>query len=271
MKCFLNGDKFCRNKYYLYTFEKKKYYKCKVCGLVFQEKYPTKKELESFYNKSYFKKNYTKSSKLFHLRKKQYFLDKKILLKHFEDKKSKRLLDFGCGNGEFISLFKSKKFGYEFNKKAILNKNVNRIHIKTLSKHKYDAIIMRGVIEHIPNFQSITKKLLKCLKKNGIFFITATPNTSSLSFFLSGKSFNQNHFGHINHFNHLNLSAFFLKNNLFNIDTCFQYYDTPYANYRKNFFALKKQFNNFVKGKNIKSYSPPSVGNMMTLVFKKII
>lgn len=271
MKCFLNGDKFCSNKIYLYTFEKKKYYKCKICDLVYQEKYPTSKELEKFYNKNYFKENYTKNTKLFHLRKKQYLLDKNILLKHFDDKARKKVLDFGCGNGEFISLFKSQKFGYEFNEKATLNKRVKRITLKEISKHKFDLIVMRGVIEHIPNFQSVVKKIIKNLKKGGLFFITATPNTSSLSFFLSGVSFNQNHFGHINHFNHINLSVFFLRNNLFNIETCFQYHDTPYANYKKNFKDLKNQYKKFLLDRNIKSKSPPSVGNMMTLVFQKMI
>ena len=48
-------------------------------------------------------------------------------------------------------------------------------------------IIMRGVIEHLPDFDQIVKKLSKCLVKNGLFYITATPNIYNLTFFFSLK------------------------------------------------------------------------------------
>ena len=38
----------------------------------------------------------------------KYNLDKKIILKYFKDNKTKKILDYGCGNGEFLNLFKSK-------------------------------------------------------------------------------------------------------------------------------------------------------------------
>ena len=43
---------------------------------------------------------------------------------------------------------------------------------------------MRGVIEHIPNFEEVIKKLSKCIKKSGLFYITATPNSNNLTFFV---------------------------------------------------------------------------------------
>ena len=42
---------------------------------------------------------------------------------------------------------------------------------------------MRGVIEHIPNFSDIIKKLSQCVKKDGLFYITATPNSNNLTFY----------------------------------------------------------------------------------------
>ena len=93
---------------------------------------------------------------------------------------------------------------------------------------------MRGVIEHIPNFEEvIKKKLSKCIKKSGLFYITATPNSNNLTFFLSNKDFNQNHPGHLFHFNNVNLSLLFLKNNFLNTVMKFEYLDTPYANLKK--------------------------------------
>ena len=79
------------------------------------------------------------------------------------------MLDFGCGNGEFLSLFKSKKFGYEYNLDAKVNQKITRISKKEVFTKKFDMIIMRGVIEHLPDFDQIVKKLSKCLVKNGLF------------------------------------------------------------------------------------------------------
>ena len=179
------------------------------------------------------------------------------------------ILDYGCGNGTFLKLFKAKKIGFEFNKEAKVDNSIKILSLKKVFNEKYDLIIMRGVIEHIPNFEEIIKKLSKCVNKNGLFYITATPNSNNLTFFLSNKDFNQNHPGHLFHFNNVNLSLLFLKNNFLNIDMRYEYLDTPYANLDKDFKYLKRQLKTY-KNKKIKKFSPPSVGNMMAAVFKKM-
>ena len=185
--------------------------------------------------------------------------------------KQTKLLDYGCGNGNFLAKFKAKKFGFEFNKSAKLNKTIKKLSLVSIKKEKYDLIIMRGVIEHIPNFDEVVKGLCKRLKKGGFFYITATPNTNNLTFLLSPKDFNQNDVRHIYHFNNVNLSMFFLQNNLFNIETVYQYANTPYAKYLNDFKFSKTQLRNFVSVNDIKSKSPPGVGNMITSIFKKMI
>ena len=255
MKCKIcfNIDK--KNIFYFYTHKNIRYYRCNNCFFIFQHPMPSNKELKKLYNKEYFNKNYFKNTAEFHLRKIQYKLDKKIILKHFKDQKSKKILDYGCGNGTFLKLFKSKKFGYEFNNDAILDKSITRVLKKQVFKNKYDLIIMRGVIEHIPNFDEVIKKLSKCVKKNGLFYITATPNTNNLTFFLSSKDFNQNHPGHLFHFNNVNLSLLFLKNKFLNMVMKYEYLDTPYANLKKDFKYLKKQLKTHKNKKKIKIFS----------------
>ncbi len=258
-----------KNISFIYSHQNLRYYKCQNCYFVFQHPLPSKKELKKIYNTEYFNQNYFENSKDFKLRKQQYNIDKKIILKHYQDKKNKSILDYGCGNGTFLKLFKSKKFGYEFNNDAILDKSITRVLKKQVFKNKYDLIIMRGVIEHIPNFEIIVKNLSMCLKKGGLFYITATPNTNNLTFFLSERNFNQNHPAHLFHFNNVNLSLFFLKLNFLNILMRYEYYDTPYASISKDFIHLRNQLKHF-KNKKYKSKSPPSVGNMMTAIFKKM-
>ena len=268
--------KICKSKKikFLYKYENQNYHKCDSCDLVFQNPLPNISFLKKYYNKEYFDNNYSKKSKqskkLVNSRNIQYGLDKKILMRHFKDDKNKNILDYGCGNGNFLAKFKSKKYGYEFNDEAKLNKSIQKTDLKKIKK-KFDLIIMRGVIEHIINFDEIVVQLVKKLKKGGFFYITATPNINNLSFFLSNKSFNQNRdLGHIYHFNNVNLSMFFLKNNLFNIETIFQYFETPYSNIKKDYELSKTQLQNYLNSKNKISISPPGVGNMMTLLFKKL-
>ena len=121
---------------------------------------------------------------------------------------------------------------------------------------------MRGVIEHLIDFKKIIKLLRKSLNKNGIFYICATPNSYSLAFELSPSKFNQNHPGHLFHFNHVNLTKMFFQLNFLLEDLKMDYLKTPYQNTKKDFIKLKKL-------STIKK-SPPAVGNMMTLVFRKI-
>ena len=257
---------------YAYTYgegkNKYRYFECKNCYLTFNEivekpHFQLNNYLKSIYTRKYFINNYSDkiNSSLYIKRKLQYKLDKKIILKYFKDTSTKSILDYGCGNGEFINLFMSKKYGFEFSKYTDLKKNINYLNSNQIKNYKYDLVIMRGVIEHIPNFNFILKKIFKQMKKNSLFFITATPNNLSLPYFIDKKRFNLNKDEHIYHFNHLNLGYFFLKNNFMNLDIEFQYFDTPYKNIKKNFNQIKLN-----KTKKL----PSHVGNMMTLVFKKM-
>lgn len=274
-KKLIKSCKICKSKQikFIYKYGKKSYYKCNLCSLVFQNPLPTISFLKKYYNKEYFNKGYNiiskQNRKELYLREIQYTLDKKILTKYFKDSPNKNILDYGCGNGNFLAKFKSKKYGYDFNNDVKFNKSIQKVDFT--KKIKFDLIIMRGVIEHILNFDEVVVQLIKKLKKDGFFYITATPNTNNLSFFLSNKSFNQNKdLGHIFHFNNVNLSMFFLKNNLFNIETIFQYSETPYAKFKKDYEYSKIQLKNYLNNKDKKSISPPGVGNMMTLLFKKL-
>jgi len=191
-KKLIKSCKICKSKKikFLYKYENQNYYKCDLCNLIFQNPFPTTSFLKRYYDEEYFNKGYSKISKQsrkeINIRERQYKLDKKILTKYFKDSPNKSILDYGCGNGNFLAKFKSKKYGYEFNDKAKFNKLVQKIDLKK-NKIKFDLIIMRGVIEHIVNFDEIVVQLVKKLKKGGFFYITATPNTNNLSFFYQIK------------------------------------------------------------------------------------
>ena len=121
---------------------------------------------------------------------------------------------------------------------------------------------MRGVIEHIKNFKKILSILKNSLKKKRLFVILATPNTLSYTFINNKKAFNQNNERHLYHFNYINLTDLFIKLGLYNLDTSFFYHKTPYQDFKNDIKNLKKI-------KRIKN-SPPYVGNMLSMVFKKL-
>lgn len=110
------------------------------------------------------------------------------------------LLDFGCGQGEFISLMKNfgwRVEGVELDLNSVQNcikKGLKVRHVSTnnmdLGNKLYDAVSMKHVIEHIEDFNSLLALIRNSLKKNGKVYIT-TPNSESLLH----KVFKKNWFG----------------------------------------------------------------------------
>jgi 2-polyprenyl-3-methyl-5-hydroxy-6-metoxy-1,4-benzoquinol methylase len=97
--------------------------------------------------------------------------------------KNSYVLDFGCGNQNFLKelsrLGYKKLFGTDintkFNKssKIVIKKNINEF------KMKFNLITMWGVLEHVKNPLVLLKNLSLYLKKNG-FILLETPNAESL-------------------------------------------------------------------------------------------
>lgn len=93
--------------------------------------------------------------------------------------KNKDILDFGCGNGDFLSLVKKSKISKSFTGVEIRNnciKKLNKLGIKNIQKidnerKKFDVIFLFHVIEHLTDPILILRQLKKKLKKNGILII----------------------------------------------------------------------------------------------------
>jgi 2-polyprenyl-3-methyl-5-hydroxy-6-metoxy-1,4-benzoquinol methylase len=107
-----------------------------------------------------------------------------LISKYFKNKK--RILEIGCGYGDFSSdlsklnlgnvvacdvsntaIFKAKK---KFQKKI---KFIPKNYIDIVTKKKFDVIIMLGVFQYvINNFKIYFDKINKDLKKNGVFILS---------------------------------------------------------------------------------------------------
>ena len=205
-----------------------------------------KKEYLDKYYENYVKFRVQNKKKAF--KKKMYEIDLHYLNLY---KNKGKLIDIGCSNGSFLNLLKNKYncYGIDIDTRAIeiakkIKKIKNRLFnydLSTLKNKlgKFDIIIFRGVIEHVENPKEYFNYASKILKKNGIIFISATPNVDSPCAYVFKDKWNQfDPIQHINLFSSRTLVKLANKFNLKLIGEHYPYINTPYENFKidiKNF------------------------------------
>lgn len=125
--------------------------------------------------------------KVYHLVRKVSLKQKLNLINTFTEKQN-RLLDVGCGTGDFLQIAQENKWivaGIEPNAEArhVANEKTNKAVFETeqLSKFKeqsFDVITLWHVLEHLPNLEGHMQTFKKLLKPNGVLVI-AVPNYKS--------------------------------------------------------------------------------------------
>ena len=152
----------------------------KRTSVIFLEKFVKK---ENFYKKKKTNRKVKNKKSFSNIKLKKFIKtanlndDRRRYFQFFKYINKKIVLDFGCGNGNFI--LSCKKDSKEVN--AV---EVNEIYLKNLKKKivikekiehfeskLFDTITMFHVLEHLPNQKEIIKKLLNKLKKNGKLII----------------------------------------------------------------------------------------------------
>ena len=163
--------------------------KCKCCSLIYINPQPTKNEIIKFYPLKRYYPSGTLITKLvsdFILRRAE-----KIVKKY---KKHGRLLDIGCGGGDFLGKMKHNKFvlyGIDISTEACniaKNKVGNSAEIiNSELKHCsfpdnfFDVITLWHVLEHVKNPMRLLIETKRILKNDGILII-GLPNIDSIAF-----------------------------------------------------------------------------------------
>ena len=110
------------------------------------------------------------------------------VLSIFEADKRGRVLDLGCGDGDYS--WGLKKLGYDvvpcdmdserfrFHDEMLF-KSFNIINKLPFEDQSFDYILLMEVIEHLPNPYEVMEELSRILKKGGVL-IVSTPNILSL-------------------------------------------------------------------------------------------
>lgn len=165
----------CKNEAGDYNIPAQTYciYKCSNCGLEYTHPIPTDSQLKTFYD------NY------FDIRADTTIvnLNASNNLKKLEDygiTKESKILDFGCGKGEFVNLAGENCYGLELGEVNIENiyNNLNDLPVK-----EFDCITLWGVLEHINDIRGIMGDLEKYLKEGGIFVITTVDAEGSIPYY----------------------------------------------------------------------------------------
>lgn len=183
---FLNHDKITD-----YAVSKENFFLCKCsnCQLLFTNPRPTQSVIAPYYN---FPEYYSHAGKAQNLTQwiyqnvRAYSISKKVQYIQQFQKKGK-LLDYGCGTGDFLKAAKNQGWkiaGIEPNEKARIQANLKlknkiKLSIEEINKEtKYDIITLFHVLEHIHELRTTTKNIINHLKPDG-YLIVAVPNYES--------------------------------------------------------------------------------------------
>ncbi len=179
----------CETKDYLVTGEKFKVYMDQNNIIGRTHPIPKKEEMDKYYeSEDYYPHSLKKKNLLTFLYaiSRKYMHLKRLIWMRSYLKNNTRVLDYGCGSGDFVKYLRSKSidaYGYEprhnFCEHDFLTNE------KIWKNKKYDIIILWHVLEHIHNPFVLIQSLKKRLNKKGKFFI-AIPNF---------KSFDSKHYG----------------------------------------------------------------------------
>ena len=169
----------CDHKIFTELLKFQKFYlsKCNNCNFVFSRKIPTIEMIN---------KCYEGYDRLVLLSAESQKNIERLIRKQIKRYEFDNVLDIGCGNGEFLNIYKKfgkKTFFTEFGEDLIYQLKQKHEFIesemKPVSKKKFDLVILSEVIEHTNDPKSLINSISKLQNKNGLIYIT-TPNYNCL-------------------------------------------------------------------------------------------
>jgi 2-polyprenyl-3-methyl-5-hydroxy-6-metoxy-1,4-benzoquinol methylase len=166
-------------------------WRCAKCSLVFDKRIPSEADLAKHYNQ--YSYSMLKECSSFTI------LSYNNLLDEFEEYwEMGRMLDYGCGQGDFLATAKKRDWmvtGVEYSpaaRKLCADRGLNVASAERLNAEfdgiQFDVITSFEVIEHLSSANSLFEMVSRKLRVGGLFYLT-TPNFNALLRYLEGKEF----------------------------------------------------------------------------------
>lgn len=172
---------------------------CRGCGLAYLNPRPSPAAMEQYYSADYFA-SFTAGALPTNRAR--------ILIKRVHSRLTRRLshciellppgrvLDVGCGDGRYLELFRAlgwSPYGVDPSRVAIeraRQRGLDTFHgdllPARLPDRSFDLILMRYVIENMPNPSAVLREVQRVLKDDGTLFLTAPSLDSPMARLLKG-------------------------------------------------------------------------------------
>lgn len=231
-KCFYCGSQsfavLVRATDFMVTGEEFSVVRCITCSFAFTNPRPDESVIGQYYqSEDYISHNDQAKGNLSIIYRfvRKYMLRKKCLLlsNYLSDKKDPKLLDYGCGTGEFLARARRsgfKTFGVEPEKNArthakgkglYVADSLDQLTMRSKIK-KFDVITLWHVLEHVPDINQLLVKFNDILPVNGLI-VVAVPEYKSYDATFYGKYWAAWDVPrHLNHFDQSSLINWFDSN-----------------------------------------------------------
>ena len=152
---------------------------CNQCGLGFVNPRPTFTEMAKYYPREYYQTEPTTSFRRYRRRR---FNAQFRFLREIENRQGpKKLLDVGCGNGDFLHFMKERGWEVEGVEVSEVSERITDFHVYPqtfdqipVDEPTYDAVTAWAVLEHVHDPMVYFRKAARVLKKDGLFVFLVT-------------------------------------------------------------------------------------------------
>ncbi|OIO79735.1 MAG: hypothetical protein COZ98_05720 [Candidatus Omnitrophica bacterium CG_4_8_14_3_um_filter_43_15] len=214
----LKNCRFCESGKIRRVFKREDIYifRCLDCGTVFLGNDLNEEAIKALYE---YYGHSTYSDEISPITKLRY----EEILDDFEKyRKNNRIIDIGCGAGDFMLSAANRGWqadGTEIAEEAIklaASKGLEVIEgdaaFLELDKDRYDIATLSGVMEHVSDPEAIVSKIEHIVRPGGIIYIT-TPNYNDITRIILGKRWGVFHKEHLFYFTAGNLASLLKKHN----------------------------------------------------------
>lgn len=255
--------------------------KCTDCGFIWTNPRPSDVDIDKYYE-GYSDSRSSIAQDITDKRQRQYLIDRDFIYKFYSDTDKIITLDFGCHDAKFLNTFDDRfdKHGVEKSTQAVnyakgavaFGHNIHACNIldAPYKDGYFDLIMMRGVIEHLPDPNECMEKICRLLKPGGLLYFSATPNVDSFSAKTFKSAWNQyKPPEHLLYFSDRTLELYMGRFGLGFLAKEFPYANTPYADVPHDLTAIKEAVRLLNNGVATAPVVTPYHNNMMSVIFYK--